>query len=335
MKSLEFPENVRRVLHVGDVHAVKEELGDCENLINLVIDTALQNSVKLILFEGDQYHTHAIMHVEVMAFWKKAFKTLKGHGLTPMCIVGNHDMPGVDGSVAHAMLAHSEECFIVDSPVVLGGNVLLLPYMSDHQKMVDTCAQYAHCPTLVCHQTFAGSTYENGFYASDGIDPELLPQTTIISGHIHTPQSFGKVFYTGAPRWRTLSDANVDRAIWVVTYKEDGKVENKKPFDTGSVCKQIKFAVDTPESPVELPLDSRHAWRVDIKGPPEWVERRKLELSSSGARVRTFSDSGPSSAIRESEGIEKAFRKFLGAYRAKHGTSLDRLSKMAEDRLGF
>ena len=336
MNKINFPNpQNRKILHVGDVHAVKEELEDCVKLIDLVIQVAKTNSIDVVLFEGDQYHTHAIMHVEVMHFWKKAFSKLKAEGLTPICIVGNHDMPGVDGSSAHAMLAHDEECLIVDSPTVLGGNILMMPYMSNHERLLEVCQEQEFCPTVLCHQTFVGGVYENGFFASDGIDANLIPQKHIISGHIHTPQEFGKVFYTGAPRWRTLSDANVERSIWVIHYKEDGTVELKIPFSTGNTCRQIRFAVDTPEKPVTLPLDTNHSWRIDIKGPAEWVEKRKRELSTHGVRIRTFSDAKSASTVRESEGIEKSFRKFLASFKARHGTSLEVLDKMAGERLGF
>jgi hypothetical protein len=42
---------------------------------------------------------------------------------------------------------------------------------------------------VVCHATFNGARYENGFYAKEALDPDAVPQKRIISGHIHTPAS--------------------------------------------------------------------------------------------------------------------------------------------------
>jgi hypothetical protein len=136
----------------------------------------------------------------------------------------------------------------------------------------------------------------------------------------------------GAPRWRTLSDANVERAIWVLEF-EHGRLTNRRPYSTGSVCRQIKHLVDSPSAPVPLPLDPAHQWRIDIKGPPDWCQARKSELKAAGARIRTFPDQAKQARVRESEGIEKAFKTFLGAYQAKHGTSREALELMAKERL--
>lgn len=323
-----------RILHVGDVHAVESELADCSALTDYILKVALEKEVDYVLFEGDQYHNHSLVHLEVMRFWKSTFKMLRDNGLKVLALVGNHDMTGREGSSANAMMAHTEHVKVIEKPTVVD-NVLLLPYFSDHAAFVQACVDHSDwCPTVVCHQTFQGSTYENGFYASDGIEPNLVPQENIISGHIHTPQTFGKVFYTGAPRWRTLSDANVERAIWVIEYS-GGSVVSTTPYSTGEVCRQIRHLVDTPESPIPSSLDPKHQYRVDIRGPAEYVEARKKELAGPGIRIRTFPTQTSSlNQVRESEGVEKAFAGYLAKFEGKFGTPRETLESLAKERLG-
>jgi hypothetical protein len=325
---------VKRLL-VGDMHVVPEELDDCNAVIMLIQQICRTEDIKQVWWMGDQHHTHAVLRLEVLAWWKNAIKALKAVGIDSVFLVGNHDQAS-PGSAIHAMMAYeyTPGVRVIDRPVPFGG-VLLLPYFHDEEQFQKACRDHADTTTTVlCHQTFDGSTYENGFLASDGFNPNLPPQELIISGHIHTGQEFGKVWYLGAPRWRSLSDANVERSLWVVEFDHRGKLVNRKPYSTGDACRQIIHREDTPESPVTLPLEGKHQWRIDIKGPPSWCQERKVALKAAGARVRTFpTQVSAASKVRESEGVEKAFRTFLDLYQAKHGTSREVLEAMAKERL--
>ncbi len=321
-----------RLLLVGDIHATPEELEDVSMLRDLVNFITFAEQIDVVVLLGDSYHTHNIIRAEVMAFYREWFKSFKKSTTTQMlALVGNHDYAG-EGHPVHAMLIHEDQIKVVDKPEQLGG-LLFMPYYADRAQFVAD-AQVANTQTLICHQTFVGSRYENGLAALDGVDPKLLPQKTIISGHIHTPQSFDNVTYIGAPRWRSLSDANVDRAIWVYDFDPYGQVRKKFPIDTGEKCRQIKYVRVTPENPVEAPLDSKHDWRVDIYGPALFVAVQKKLLSGPGVRVRTFATDKPASRVRESEGIGSAFRKYLQGYEPRHGTPTEVLEQMAKERLG-
>lgn len=324
-----------KILLVGDTHAVPDELDDCSRLIEFIIDVCRTNDVREVLFLGDQHHTHAILRLEVMNFWRTAFTALRSAGLRVACLVGNHDQAS-PGSSINAMAAYQGLVEVIDRPKTVKG-IMFLPYYHDQAEFLEACrgqdGGLFKPKTVICHQTFDGSTYENGFLASDGFDPNLVPQELIISGHIHTAQEFGKVWYLGAPRWRTLSDANTERALWVVEFNE-GRLVKRTPFDTGVVCKQIKHVIDTEEKPVSIPLDPRHQWRVDVKGSESWCNVRKIALTAPGVRVRVFPDQASRlGQVRESEGIEKAFRSFMGCFEPIHGTDRALLDTMVKERL--
>lgn len=342
--------NAFRVLVVGDLHAVPDELDDCNKLLQHILTICRTEEITEVWWTGDQTHTHAVLRLEVLHWLKVATKALKNEGINSVFLVGNHDQAS-PGQPIHSMMAleYNPGVKVIDTPTVHRG-VLFVPYMHDEKEFVEACNKFTQREysaydsghgngywigpkTLFCHQTFSGATYENGFYANDGFDPNLVPQELVISGHIHTGQEFGKVWYVGAPRWRSLSDANVERAVWVLEFEADGQLIDRRPYSTGSVCRQIKHLDDTPDAPVRLPLDPAHQWRIDIKGPVEWCQARKTQLKAAGARIRTFPDQVKTARVRESEGVEKAFRTFLGAYQAKHGTSRETLEAMAKERL--
>lgn len=322
-------------LLVGDTHATPEELDDCTHLMDLVETTADENAVDEVCFMGDQHHTHAIIRAEVMAFYRKRFKTWQSKPWKRKALVGNHDYAG-EGHPVHAMMIYEDIIHVIDAPVLEAGR-LYVPYYSDHESFLHDVNDRGG-KTLICHQTFSGSRYENGFFASDGINPDLVPQKEIVSGHIHSPQDFGKVTYIGAPRWRSLNDANIDRGIWVYDFADDGTVTSKTRFLTNGVCKKIHY-VDDQEgngfsfADIDFESDPDGDWRVDITGSTAHVEAEKKLWAGRGARVRTFYTDRAVAKIKESEGIGTAFKTYLSSYTPKHSTSVDQLAAMARDRL--
>jgi DNA repair exonuclease SbcCD nuclease subunit len=321
---------MKTVLLVGDVHATPEDLEDCQKLVNLIERTTYKTKVDEICLLGDSYHTHNVIRAEVMAFYRDTFKRWQKSGRHVTALVGNHDYAG-EGNPIHSMLIHEDQVLVVDQPLRLH-NVGYMPYYSDREKFVQDAGALP-TPTLVCHQTFRGSMYENGCPAEDGVDAGLLPQTKIISGHIHTPQDVGKVRYIGAPRWRTLTDANVERAIWLYTFNEDGTIQAKSSIDTGKDCRQIRYVEDTPDHQFDGELDSNCDWRIDIRGPVDFVEARKALFQRPGVRVRGLRTDVAAPKIKESEGVAPAFRTFLTNYTPKYGTPTEVLGKLAEERL--
>lgn len=317
-----------RGLFIGDPHATPEELDDCEALMGLIEQAANLATVDFICFMGDQHHTHNVIRAEVMAFYRAYFKSLVKRWHV-RALVGNHDYAG-EGQEIHSMMMYDEIIEVVDRPALHDG-VLYMPYYSDRDAFLEDVKVGGK--TLVCHQTFDGSRYENGFYAQDGVSPLLVPQTEIISGHIHTPQSFGKVTYIGAPRWRSRDDANISRALWVYDFDAEGAVVGKTPWSTDKTCRMIRYVLDTPETPFDGVFDTKSDFRIDIQGPAAWVEERKALWGLPGVKVRSFYTDRATVRVRESEGIGTAFHTYLDNYTPKGGTDRARLAEMALERL--
>lgn len=332
-------------LLIGDPHAVVDELEDCERLIDGVVETILAEKPRFVCFMGDQHHNHALIHVEVMAFWRRAFlrvaEAMKTGGGWTYALVGNHDMPGDGVSKSNAMMAYQDikGLSVVAQPVWVDG-VLLTPYRHSQEQFLADLKLSPTFPSkgiVLCHQTFDGSRYENGFYAKDGVKLEGLEGWQFISGHIHTPQRFANVMYVGAPRWRTLSDVGINRALVMLDFTNgvwgSGRENGGKLFDTGKWCQKLVHLEDRQEAPLTETLLPNWKYIVDIHGSEEFIKARKGTWA--GCRIRTFKTQTKTRAVSESMGIGKALIAFLDSYKPRHGTDAAILREMVAQRLGI
>lgn len=320
------------LLLVGDPHVTVDEIPDCNRLIDCILDALTKKPVKGIVFLGDLHHNHALVRIEVMEFWRKAFRRIKAAfpDVTIHTLVGNHDRSHDYSVKANALQAYDVK--VIEDPTQILPGVVASPWYPDPESFLDAM-EGCRGKTLICHQTFDGSRYENGFYASDGVKPALVEFETVFSGHIHTPQQFDKVWYIGAPRWRIASDANIPRFLWALDFDEAGSVVGKQLFSTDDYCRPIWHLVDKEEDQLVVKAGGKGILRVDIHGSAAWVDARKAEWEAVGARVATFPIVARSSIVKESEGIPVALAKFVDAWAPRYGTPIEQLKQMVAERI--
>jgi DNA repair exonuclease SbcCD nuclease subunit len=327
-----------RALLVGDPHVVAEELADCERLLDLVEETCGKEDIEAIIFLGDLHHNHAVIALDVLAFWRRRLDRLRTRtGLKPWLIVGNHDRSGDGGNPNHALLAYDGLAHVVDRKQTLyAGNtpVATLVAYTGNVTDFDDLVRNSTSQTIICHETFNGARFENGFYAPEGIDPSQYPDKTFISGHIHTPQKVGNnVVYIGAPRWRTVSDADVAKRALAIVDLGGVIPEVVKLIPTKTHCTPIVHVVvhegDIHEN---HPVGPRYI--VDLHGGPDFIRERAPLWKEKGARIRTFPTRAETPAVSESQGISKALASYLSQYQPQHGTDPRVLQGLWRDRLG-
>lgn len=338
-----------RNLIIGDVHATAEDLEDCEALLGLVFDSAKSLSVDRIIFLGDLHHNHAVTHVSVTEFWLRNLKQLAE--IAPIsALLGNHDMPngasrgdkGYGEPKSHALMPYRElsrvGVTVVDSPLILG-DFMYVPYVDSEEvflSAVKALKRETGCPDiLICHQTFSGAQYENGFYAKDGFSIEKVQAGNIISGHVHLPSHINKVWYPGAPRWKTFSDANTERAIWLF----DPETGELTPIDTGTVCSKIfHFKVENgvlDQSVFKIRQPGNHRYHIDLHGDAEAnakTEEYVLSLNSR-VKIRRFDKAQNLIKLKESDGVDKAFETYLSSFKGKNGTPGSEIMSMVSKRI--
>ena len=260
-----------------------------KNLILFVVEQAIFHKVDRIEILGDLFHTHNVIRLEVIEFWTWALDLL-AQTCETVVLVGNHDQSGDYNSNFSALtvfgLMNKKNLIIIEKPTLLGvfGYV---PYIHDPNTFIGVSRQLAEsgANVLVCHQTIEGSKYESGIYAPDGIPAAEWSERFIhvISGHIHSEQSFGNIIYPGTARWDTVTDANKRKGIWLFVHGEDA--EGSDPKNRG----RIQSSSFIPTEKVCSPIKS-FEWREGDACPTGWSETERVTIELIGSSIWVASE---------------------------------------------
>jgi DNA repair exonuclease SbcCD nuclease subunit len=328
---------VDKTLVIGDVHAVPQELPDCEALVGLIVDSVKKHKCETVLFLGDSFHTHDILNSRVIDFWLKTFKRICSSGANIITICGNHDQLTPTIRSPHALEAFKNSCIVVDSPIQ-HNDCCFMPYYWNPEEFVEEAVklkdQNPDVETLFCHQTFMGADGGLGYLSKDSVEPSAVPFKRVLSGHIHTPMKLGKVWYIGAPRWRTLSDADIEtRNLYVL---EQGKTP--LAISTNTHCVKIYKFEDSEDQSLNIKLTqdelTRSDIRITINGSSAYISKRMLELKAQyNAKCRGVPIRNKLAKASESEGIQNAFIRFGSNFNPPNGTDREFLLKETYGRM--
>ncbi len=261
-----------KVLRVGDPHITVRNLTEATLLLEFIREQARKHKVDFIEFLGDLMHTHAVIRVEVLDFWAKAFKDLSSE-FAIFALVGNHDQPGSkekEQAMNALNIFQTEIVQIINKPTIIN-KIAYIPYMSDKEAFIKATQDlYSQGATklLVAHQNFTVPLY------SDMIDQNLVPQEAIITGHIHEQRQIGKTFQVGTPKWDTLTDANEEKGIWYYEHNDDGSVISKEFISTRDVVTPI-LKITMNEGDAEVVLDEKARNYLELIGSTAWINQMK------------------------------------------------------------
>lgn len=282
-------------LTIGDPHIQVSNLEESEKLFNFYYSIASDpaNEIERIVILGDLTHTKDVIRGLVLNFWDRWLNTFSSLHPT-VVLVGNHDLSCNTNNAIHSLVPFKgkyKNLSIVDRPCAMD-NIGFLPYYHDKEEFVSEANGLVGrgYKTIICHQTFAGSKFENGFYAPDGVNPDLIDAETIISGHIHSTQSFSKVFYPGTAAWHIASDANQKKGVWIIEYAPDGSVISKKMIETDKVVTPIvSVDINEGEEIPTIPTDAKVF--INLKGSSRWITKTAKDLKGMGSIRGTPTDS--------------------------------------------
>lgn len=235
-----------KILIVGDLHVKRSNLEETKPLLTRIVNMAPGHDVVIHL--GDLYNDHGVVTADVQTVITDFFSQLselsnqRGCGVIIKNLEGNHDQ---DGDGKHTSLYVHDKFpnktgiqHIMKPTSFVTLPFAMIPYIRDPKKFEDAVYKLLNTdPELklvFCHQEFNGAIYENGLYAPHGVDSSLFPNIQFISGHIHKGQEFGNVWYPGAPRWLTKSDANDQRGIWSIELGPEGM--NRAFHSSEDIC---------------------------------------------------------------------------------------------------
>jgi DNA repair exonuclease SbcCD nuclease subunit len=295
---------------MGDPHIRPNNIVEAERLMEFTLKLIVSAKVDRFEILGDLFHTHAVLRLEVVQFWNRWLEKFSDITET-VVLVGNHDQSGDYDKGDHALEVFkrikNERLKIIDKPTVIGA-FGYLPYIHSASILLESARELASqgAKTLVCHATFSGSQFDNGFYAPEGINPDDIPFETIISGHIHKEQIIanGKVDYPGTAKWDTASDANEHKGVWLYEHNPlNGKVINRDKISTSKVVTPIvSFKwVEGEDAPI-IPEGAKAS--VELVGSSDWITKQKSKLKGKVSISSKFTDKKEKSERKAGNSLE-------------------------------
>lgn len=299
-----------KILRVGDPHVKVSNLDESEKLMAFICETAKNEKVDRIELLGDQFHTHAVLRLEVVQFWERWLDILSNDWET-VVNEGNHDQSGDYGAEYSALTIfqrlNKPKLHIITKPRIMGP-IGYIPYMHDGERFINVANEMAQteAKVLVCHQTIMGSKYESGIFAHDGIDSVKISEQIlhIISGHIHSQQEFGRIDYPGTARWDSVSDANLRKGIWIYDHENaTGRVLSKRFLSTETVCSPLyQFTYKEGEVEPVIPANARVS--VELVGTSDWIAKEKVKFKGKASIKSRFTDSKKFENRKAGNGLE-------------------------------
>lgn len=193
---------------ISDVHYSLNTRHLADKAFRAAIDKAAELNVPLI-DAGDITNDKAILRAEVVNMLIATMEYAASKKVKVWLMVGNHSLVNEKGT-ENALGFLAPYADIIDKPANcwLGNtHVGFIPYQSNLETLKRIISS-SYQKILICHQGFLGAQMGDYIQDKTSIDPELVKDFTVISGHYHRHQTIGTVTYVGSPYTITFGEAN-------------------------------------------------------------------------------------------------------------------------------
>jgi DNA repair exonuclease SbcCD nuclease subunit len=261
-----------KTLVVGDPHLQVQKINDARKFIERLYPIAVEHEMLILL--GDLFHTFAVVRSEVLSLWNEFFDHIYKR-LNVVALVGNHDYAGQSGG-SHALEVFKGKINVVDRLGSFAG-IYYLPFIRDNALFELQCRGLPRESVLICHQSFAGAAFDNGYYDPQGAKTDCVSHLgAVISGHIHTQQKIGNIWYPGTPFQHTFAEAGQEKRVFTIHLSQTGYTLIKE-HDLGMPRFEIIQVKDLNKPLVEALLDvlpipeSTVSYRISGRGSPQEI----------------------------------------------------------------
>lgn len=199
----------------SDIHFNINNLYLASAALQAAKDKAEELRVPLVI-AGDLNDTKAIIRAEVA---NEIIRILKDSKVKIYVMVGNHDLIN-EKSTEHGLNYLRPYAQIVDT-YLDDGYLKFIPYQTNHLLLKDILSKISPGSTVIMHQGFLGANLGDYVQDKTSIDPCLVGQLIVISGHYHRHQTLystsvphrgnerlGTVTYIGSPYTMSYGEAN-------------------------------------------------------------------------------------------------------------------------------
>lgn len=250
-------------------------------LASAALKSALRKAEYLgvpLIIAGDLHDTKSLVHGQVE---NRLIEILSQARTRVLILVGNHDLLN-EKSSENGLNYLNPYAEIINGFTFLTSKVLLIPYQSlagNYFAVIESANIVSPVEIIICHQGFMGAQMGDYIQDKTSIDPELVKDYTVISGHYHRHQTLGTVTYIGSPYTITYGEAN-DGPKGFLVLNEDGSFSR----EILNLRKHIISNRDmqTANDPVEGYNEGDLVW-LKLSGPK--VELDQLNKTELGLKL--------------------------------------------------
>lgn len=172
-----------------------------------------------LIIAGDLQDTKAIIRAEVANRLISIFKLDRMSKYNTYLLIGNHDLINEKGH--DNALNYLDDHLVLIDQLDCDPEFSLIPYFSDAEDFKVAISKIPKGSIIIMHQGVKGAAMGDYIVDKTSIDPELLKDYTVISGHYHRHQTIGTVTYIGSPYTTSFGEAN-DGPKGFLILNEDG-----------------------------------------------------------------------------------------------------------------
>jgi len=222
-------------LVIGDIHLKTGNLIEIEQVFQEIIKVSKErNDYDAIIFLGDIFDKHEMIHIEVLTTATNFFYELSN--IKPIYIlIGNHDRPNNSTFLNNKhhlnALKYWKNTYIIDDILIQeikGKKFVFVPYVPPGRFLEALQTKDINLNDVTCifaHQEFKGSELSPGIKSENG---DIWNNNTyIVSGHIHEYNKLNEyILYIGTPIQQTYGE-KTNKTISMITFCDDLNVESR------------------------------------------------------------------------------------------------------------
>ena len=208
------------VVLISDLHFNLQNLKIASAALRQAFNKASDLDIPVII-AGDLNDSKAIIRAEVaneLLAIQSEYISVK-----TIVLVGNHDLINEKGH-EHGLNYLANYWWIIQKPVCIPNGVTCIPYQSDSSKIAGFLDSIPKETIVIMHQGFKGAFMGDYIQDKSSLDPEVVKDYKVFSGHYHRHQAIGTVTYLGSPYTTSFGEANDPYKGFLVLF-DDGTYE--------------------------------------------------------------------------------------------------------------
>ncbi len=276
----------------NDIHLKTGNEDAVYNSIVHMVDYAVKNKIKNLIFAGDLFHSRTQQRLKVLQTLDKILDLFEANGLTLYLFPGNHDKTLYDSPESFLDVYKHHPCVKFNRElknIVLDGvSIDLLPFFSD-DILIPTLEKAKGADILISHFEMAGSNHLGHVSTKTTINKKLLSKwNKVYLGHYHNYHEITKdIVHLPSFRQENFGEDNIKG--FSLLYN-DGSYELIK----GEFKEYLKISINLKEATskyinklIETYKDSNKVVRFEFNGTQEQCKALdKSQFKNTGIDIK-------------------------------------------------